>query len=1229
MPYVVNKFDGTQLIVLEDGTLDISTTSLGLIGRNYTGFGEILNENFVFLLENFSNDSPPATPLKGQCWFNSDNGILNVYTGENWSPIGSASVSADQPDFPSLGQLWIKLPEEVLYFYNGLSWDFIGPETAAGFGVTRARSTTLLGTDNTTYPVILLTIDDTVIGIITAGGFTIDPSNTVSGFVDVVPGINLLPGASLRSNLAGTASSAEKFSVPRLINGVSFDGSTDINVNASTTAALTAGSFITGDTFDGSVARTWSVDASAVNQIGKIVARDSQGNFSAGTVFADFVGNLTGNVTAESGISSFNIIEANEFRGLNLSGNAFTATKLETARQINGVAFDGTANITVPASAETLTGQFINSGVTVSSLTSLGTLTSLSVDNAGITVGNDLIKLFVDNDGDPTISISENTSRNFILKSADQSWTFLSPANALSSGGNPVSTLSYDSNVKYNIGLPSKKFGEIYADSFIGNLTGTASQATSSVTATRSSNISGGGAGAIPYQSSQNTTVFLGAGTAGQFLTFSGSGPAWTNAPDSGVISIVPGTNIALSPTVGTGNVTVNVRASGSNQQIQYNNGGNIAASAELSWNNSTKAFTANQLKLENRTYSGETTAVLSAQDRVGLGVYNSSDESIAGVVLQSGSPSILRKTGSGSVDLGSTAQPFNNFYLSGSFNWGGKNIPAPTTSTTTFLRNDGQWASVSAGSSVGGVNTQVQYNNNGSIAGNSAFTFNPGDTSFASNTPLFKLGSVNVKEITSVPFIFSTSLLGLAVGNTSVQAGIVLDLNSGGTPAFRPTGASSVDLGKSGASANQFNDIWLNGNLRWNGKTISAPASDTTKFLRNDGTWAVPTVGSSGSPVSIDFGTYFLVDGVESAILTGSGTVDLSDKVLITDVPQTISGSKEFTGGVISQAFNFTATDSIYYVSEDAPSLQARRVNIAINGAGNIHNFYQRRFVVNGNADLLDANEIANGGVIAGVDNGSSGGSGVNGIHTNNIANIGVGVAAGATNNGFTGAVFQGTTLRAKSNTFMGFRLYTSGNADPIFQVKGDGSIQADGAFSTPASDYAEYFEWADGNPNNEDRTGMTVSLSGDKIKIAETGDDVLGVVSAMPGVIGDAKEMEWQGKFQRDEFGRFITESYYYFEWIDDKGTIQTEPNYGDLTRVPENAVRKDTDGAGNPLLRPKYNPDYDPSIIYIPRSQRQEWAAVGLLGKLRVLKGQVISGNWKKLKDINSTVEEWLVK
>jgi len=68
MAYVINKFNGEQLVVLSDGTLD-TTTSLGLVGRNYVGYGETQNENFVFLLENFANDSPPSRPLVGQIWF--------------------------------------------------------------------------------------------------------------------------------------------------------------------------------------------------------------------------------------------------------------------------------------------------------------------------------------------------------------------------------------------------------------------------------------------------------------------------------------------------------------------------------------------------------------------------------------------------------------------------------------------------------------------------------------------------------------------------------------------------------------------------------------------------------------------------------------------------------------------------------------------------------------------------------------------------------------------------------------------------------------------------------------------------------------------------------------------------------------------------------------------------------------------------------------------------------
>jgi hypothetical protein len=69
MAYIINKFDGSPLLVLEDGTLDTST-SLGLLGRNYVGYGETQNENFLFLLENFANNNPPSIPITGQTWFN-------------------------------------------------------------------------------------------------------------------------------------------------------------------------------------------------------------------------------------------------------------------------------------------------------------------------------------------------------------------------------------------------------------------------------------------------------------------------------------------------------------------------------------------------------------------------------------------------------------------------------------------------------------------------------------------------------------------------------------------------------------------------------------------------------------------------------------------------------------------------------------------------------------------------------------------------------------------------------------------------------------------------------------------------------------------------------------------------------------------------------------------------------------------------------------------------------
>lgn len=132
--------------------------------------------------------------------------------------------------------------------------------------------------------------------------------------------------------------------------------------------------------------------------------------------------------------------------------------------------------------------------------------------------------------------------------------------------------------------------------------------------------------------------------------------------------------------------------------------------------------------------------------------------------------------------------------------------------------------------------------------------------------------------------------------------------------------------------------------------------------------------------------------------------------------------------------------------------------------------------------------------------------------------------------------------------------------NRSKCFYVNSFGEVYASGGYHAIGADYAEYFEWADGNPDGEDRRGMLVQLIGDKIAPAH-GDDILGAVSCRASVIGNAYEEHWHGKYKTDVFGAYIP----------------------------------DKDG------RPQLSDDYDPEREYIPRSQRQEWAAIGLVGRL----------------------------
>lgn len=483
MAYIINRFSGTQLIVLDDGTIDVST-SIGLVGRNYTGYGEIQNENFVYLLENFANTNPPSRPLSGQTWFNSQNDTLNVYDGVEWKAVGSAVVSDTQPS-GSEGGLWIDSKSNQLYSYNN-GWILVGPEAVENFGTTKARARSIRDAVGILHPILELVNNDQSICIISSSEFSISIADFIDGFSNIKPGINLnartLAGNKIYSytgDLIGNAESSSRLANPRKINGINFDGQTDITITSATPAILTSGSYLTGSNFNGSSAATWDVDATPDNTIGKIVARDSAGNFSAGTITANLVGDVVGNVNVNNGTSTFNIIQAARVIGATFTGNAFTATKLETPRTINGTLFDGTNNITITASSDTLIGNTLSPTVTASSLTSVGFLNNLAVGNTGITVGNNnSLRIFADENTEDPILSSQISGKSLYLQVIDSTYPgstarigFLPSDIALSLGGGNFPSFTSLQDVKINLGHVNYKWKNVYSELFVGTAT--------------------------------------------------------------------------------------------------------------------------------------------------------------------------------------------------------------------------------------------------------------------------------------------------------------------------------------------------------------------------------------------------------------------------------------------------------------------------------------------------------------------------------------------------------------------------------------------------------------------------------------------------------------------------------------------------------------------------------------------------------------------------------------
>tara|TARA_Y100000592_G_C5463900_1_gene315578 strand:- start:289 stop:1917 length:1629 start_codon:yes stop_codon:yes gene_type:complete len=214
MAYKINNTFGTLLVTLADGTIDVATTDLTLIGKGYAGFGEKLNENLVKLLENFNNTTAPSNKVQGQLWYDKTNNQLNVYTGSKFKPVGSTANSATAPTNAVLGDMWFDTTNTQLYVYTGTAWTLIGPTTVAGSGVTQVITETPEDNTGVKRSILKLVTNDTVVGVVSNLAFTPSSSETLgaalisAGFSTIAQGLQLSTSVS-SAKFRGTATDAD------------------------------------------------------------------------------------------------------------------------------------------------------------------------------------------------------------------------------------------------------------------------------------------------------------------------------------------------------------------------------------------------------------------------------------------------------------------------------------------------------------------------------------------------------------------------------------------------------------------------------------------------------------------------------------------------------------------------------------------------------------------------------------------------------------------------------------------------------------------------------------------------------------------------------------------------------------------------------------------------------------------------------------------------------------
>jgi len=207
MAYTINLTDGTIFATVADGTIN-TASSMTLVGKNYAGYGEFLDENFIHLLENGSNTTAPGAPLTGQLWWDKTNNVMKVYNGTTFKVISAATASSSAPTSNVAGDLWFDTTNQQLKVYNGSAFILVGPASTSGQGTSGAIVTTVQDTSLVDHVIVQLYVNNVIVAIVSKDATFTPGGAGVTGFATIGPGIQLSSSVS-GAVFGGTATDAD------------------------------------------------------------------------------------------------------------------------------------------------------------------------------------------------------------------------------------------------------------------------------------------------------------------------------------------------------------------------------------------------------------------------------------------------------------------------------------------------------------------------------------------------------------------------------------------------------------------------------------------------------------------------------------------------------------------------------------------------------------------------------------------------------------------------------------------------------------------------------------------------------------------------------------------------------------------------------------------------------------------------------------------------------------